>query len=263
MGYLKGPQTIKVNYEVLLSEVDSFRAGNVRNKLVRWHQITDDPFVLNIITAGVCLDFIPHPNLYHCDPKQVFPGKDKVVMKTEILHLQQLGVIVPTTRQLDSYISNIFATEKKDHSHRLILNLKLLNLQIRYVHFKMESLADVLNMLTPGVWMASIDLKDAYYSIPVRAGHQKYLTFYFEGGYYKFTCLPNGYSQAPMLFTKILKKVFAALRKSGHSSVIYIDDTYLQGNSYSHCTENVGATVLLLRELGFTINVDKSVLQPA
>ena len=57
----------------------------------------------------------------------------------------------------------------KDGSSRLILNLKCLNSYITHIHFKMESLPDVLHMLTPGVWVASVDLHHAYYSIPVAA----------------------------------------------------------------------------------------------
>ena len=40
----------------------------------------------------------------------------------------------------------------------------------------MESLGDVLKIIPPGVWMASVDLQDAYYNIPVHSEHQKYLT---------------------------------------------------------------------------------------
>ena len=110
-----------------------------------------------------------------------------------------MGVIVPKP---DSYFSNVFLTEKKDKSFRMILNLKTLNKHINYVHFKMESMMDVLHMITPGSYMASIDLTNAHYSIPVHKDHQKFLAFRLEGGCFEFTCLPNGYAQAPLIFTK-------------------------------------------------------------
>ena len=43
----------------------------------------------------------------------------------------------------------------------------------------------------------------------------------------------------------------------------YIDDSYLQGDTYAHCLENIHATRNLLVSLGFSTNQDKSVLQPA
>ena len=35
----------------------------------------------------------------------------------------------------------------------------------------MENLQDVFDLMKPGAWMASIDLRDAYYTIPVAPDH--------------------------------------------------------------------------------------------
>lgn len=51
-----------------------------------------------------------------------------------------------------------------------------------------------------------------------------------------------GLCMSPRLFTKVLKPIFAVLRKSGHQSVIYIDDIYLQGDTIELCNQNVIAT---------------------
>ena len=126
----------------------------------------------------------------------------------------------------------------------------------------MEGLKDVIHMIQPQVWMASVDLKRAYYSVPIHKTCQKYLTFLWKGRYYEYTCLPNGYAQAPMVFTKLLKPVFACLRSQGQNSVIYMDDSYLQAGSYDLCFANIKATVNLLLSLCFTINTEKSVLAP-
>ena len=60
------------------------------------------------------------------------------------------------------------------------------------------------------------------------------------------------YSQALRAFTKILKQPFGFLRRLGHSSVIYVNDSYLQGNTISSCLQNVKETITLLQKLGFT-----------
>ena len=76
----------------------------------------------------------------------------------------------------------------------MILNLKRLNEYVVYVHFKMESLQNVIHLIRPGVWMGSIDLKDAYYSIRVKEDQQKYFTFYWDRAYYEYVRMPNGYA---------------------------------------------------------------------
>jgi hypothetical protein len=102
--------------------------------------------------------------------------------------------------------------------------------------------------------MATIDLKDAYYSIPMAPDHQKYLKFTWKGKLYQYTCLPNGLACAPRLFTKLLKPVYSHLRQKGYISCAYIDDCYLQGDTFEECKENVETTVELFQRLGFTIN---------
>ena len=180
----------------------------------------------------------------------------------EVEELLSLGVVIQTHTHQGSGISPIFTTENADGSLRLILNLKKLNDHIRHVHFKMEGLKDVIHMIQPQAWMAFVDLKRAYYSVPIHKTCQKYLTFLWKGRSYEYTCLPNGYAQAPMVFTKLLKPVFACLRSQGHNSVIYMDESYLQAGSYDLCFANIHATVQLLLSLGFTINTEKSVLAP-
>ena len=103
----------------------------------------------------------------------------------------------------------------------------------------MESMMDVLHMITPGGYMASIDLTNAYYSTPVHKVHHKFLAFRLEGDCFEFICLPNGYAQAPLIFTKILKQVFSSLWAQGFESVVYIDDSFLQGELYDICKQNV------------------------
>ena len=66
----------------------------------------------------------------------------------------------------------------------------------------MKSIKNVLNVIKKDALMASIDLKDVFYSVPVAAHYQKYLTF-FVYKYLKFTCMPYGYGPAMRIFTKI------------------------------------------------------------
>ena len=58
--------------------------------------------------------------------------------------------------------------------------------------------------------------------------------------------------------------VHLTLRNLGHLSVAYIDDSYLQGDTYELCVQNVIDTLLyyIFHQLGFVIHPDKSVLIP-
>ena len=96
----------------------------------------------------------------------------------------------------------------------------------QYAHFRMKSPHSVLSMGTPGCWMTSIDLKDAYYNVRVHSSHQKYLSFEYNGKLFKCTSFPNGLS-CPRKFTKILKPLLSELHLADHIVDAYIDDFYL------------------------------------
>ena len=135
----------------------------------------------------------------------------------------------------------------------MILNLKQLNKHIEYEHFIMESLPSILNIIRPNCWMSSVDLKDGFYTAPIHPEHQKFLKFKQKEHCYAFRGMPNGNSEAMRLFTKLLKPPFSILRTHGYLSVVFVDDSYLQGHTFSTCEDNVNATVDLLQFLGFTI----------
>lgn len=111
--------------------------------------------------------------------------------------------------------------------------------------------------------MSTIDLKDAYYVIPIAESSKKLLRFLFNGQIYEFTCLPFGLSTAPCVFTKVMKPVVAYLREAGYLSVIYLDDILMIGDTYSKCLTNIRKTTALLQELGFVINWKKSQTSPS
>ena len=47
--------------------------------------------------------------------------------------------------------------------------------------------------------------------------------------------MPNGYSDAIPVFTKILKPVYANLTEKGHLSAVFVEDSYLQGDTETEC----------------------------
>ena len=126
----------------------------------------------------------------------------------------------------------------------------------------METLQAAIQLMSEGCFLASVDLKDAYYSIPVAPCDRKFLRFIWQGHLLQFTCLPNGLAEAPRKFTKILKAPFAHLRRKGHLSSAYIDDSCLLGHSNQACHDNVLDTITLMDQLGFTVHPLKSCFQP-
>ena len=127
----------------------------------------------------------------------------------------------------------------------------------------MDTLQTITNLMTQNCFVRSVDLKDAYYSIPVHRSLSKYLKFFWDQKLYQFTCMPNGLSCCPRLFTKILKPPLTALHKKGHIASNYIDDLYQQGQTFAKCKTDVLDTIEQFDSLGFISHPSKSAFEPS
>ena len=143
---------------------------------------------------------------FHCEvplcqfvpPLNFSPGKTEII-HAEISKLLSKDVIVHTTREPNDYGSSSFTKTKKHGSYRMILNLKKCNEFLKFKHCKLEYIEDALDLITEGCYFGSVDLKDAYYSIPIHENYQKYLKLSWKEEYYQYVVLPNGFSPAVSL----------------------------------------------------------------
>ncbi|XP_014235975.1 uncharacterized protein LOC106658489 [Trichogramma pretiosum] len=179
------------------------------------------------------------------------------IVKKAVLDLVKKQAVVQCKSEKGQFLSTFFTVEKPDGSQRFILNLKKSNKFVQIEHFKIEDLKLATKLIAPGDLILSIDLKDAYLTVPVHEKYQKYLMFKFEGNYYKFVCLPFGLSTSPYVFTKILKPIVISLRSSGLLSVIYLDDYLCIGNSEQACAAHAEKAIKLFQSLGFLVNFEK------
>jgi len=224
--------------------------------------LTTDPFILKCL-KGIELEFYVNPEKVTSKEKWVFPlGATKDNIHNEVMKLLDKQVIEKCSPCKGQILSSIFLTPKPNGSHRVIFNMKSLNKALVYRHFKMDSFDTAKSLLRPGWRMASVDLKDAYFTIPVAEDHKKYLRFKVSNCLYQFRAMPQGLSSAPRIFTKIMKPVMASLRLKGIICMAYLDDTLIVAESAEKCSDGVNILTRNLQDLGFVINFEKSQFIP-
>ena len=162
----------------------------------------------------------------------------------------------------DQFISNLFLVPKRDRKSHPVINLKDLNTFLQYDHFKMEGIHLLRDLLQPHDWLGKIDLKDAYFVIPIWKNHRKYLRFLWKDTLLEFAFLPFGLAVAPRLFTKVLKSVVALLRRAGIRLIIYLDDLLFMIQSQVYLEQDMATARYLLQNLGFVVNFEKSCFVP-
>ena len=238
-------------------------AGKLRHFVGNWQVLTADHWVLNTV-QGFLIPFREEPRQVQTPHPYQYPADQLVQLREELALLVSKGAITrlePTT-PVAGFYSTVFLVPKKEGRWRPVINLKALNSWVQPQHFKMEGIHTLRELLVRNDWLAKLDLKDAYFTVPIHRDHQKYLRFVVEQVHYQFTCLPFGLSCAPWAFTKVLRPVAAFLRTLGVRMIVYIDDMLIMGESPDVVRDHVTAMVALLEGLGFIVNTDKSVLSP-
>lgn len=246
----------------LLNTPQNFVGGKILSCRSRWRWLTKDEWILDVLEGNV-LEFDSPPVQCSIPRPLIFSLTNKTALDSALQGFLQQEVIEPCEGKITPcFYSNVFPVIKKDGTARVILNLRDLNPFVKYSHFKMDSIKDVIHLIQKNCYFMTVDFKDAYFSVPVKLEDRKWLRFRWDNQDFQFTCLPQGLSSAPRIFTKLLKPVFSHLRKLGIAVSCYIDDCIFLATSESELIDNVRYALQLFDELGLTVQVKKSVLVP-
>ena len=225
--------------------------------------MTNNSLILNIICNGYKIQFVTPPHQTKFKPRSM-SIKNTNICKQKVKEFLNFKIIKRVNPSHGQFLSHIFPVPKKSPGeYRIIFDLTELNHYVRKLHFKMGSISDIMSIIQPGDFFVSIDLSDAYYCIPMHIISLPYLTFYFLNIYYQFTCLPQGLSSVPRIFTKVMRVVMTFLHRQNIRISAWIDDILIAASSLSLCQEQAFLTVRTFEELGFVPNFEKSQLSPS
>ena len=90
------------------------------------------------------------------------------------------GAIMRTQPAHGELLSNLFLV-KKDGGYHLVINLKMLNHFIPFLHFTMEGPSRLKHIMHGGDWMCKLELKDAYFSLPLDRNSRTFFSFQWKG----------------------------------------------------------------------------------
>ena len=132
--------------------------------------------------------------------------------------------------------------------------------------FKFQTLDEAIKLLRPNYFMAKIDLRHAYRSIPIHKSNYAGtgLHWHFAGSsqptYFYDTRLPFGAKCSPEIFHRLTQSVRRMMARRGFKTVIvYLDDFLVIGETEEECQQAFATLLHLLQELRFQISWQKVV----
>ena len=241
----------KTNLSCLVS--DSSSRGPLADNISAWASL-DPPSYVKQAISGHCLSLNSKPPLVLPLPSMetVTTKKQSLPIQKAVNDLLRKHAIEPAPVNRGFY-SRLFTVPKKDGTRRPVINLKPLNRFITTPKFHMASIPTVAKVLQPLDWSTSIDLKDAFFHIPIHNRFRRFLRFLWKGRAYQFRLTPFGLSTAPYTFTRITRPVMKWCRARGMRVIFYLDDILILAKSPRLASYHTQLLLEKLTKLGFKI----------
>ena len=124
--------------------------------------------------------------------------------------------------------------------------------------FSFDTIDDVVTKVKPGDFMATIDLQDAYRSVPIHPDDRTHFGLRWDFGFGptyltdNFLCF--GSKCSAFIFNRLTDAVTRFMRRSGYTCFNYLDDFIIIASSYSDATLAQNVLISTLRKLGFYIS---------
>lgn len=241
--------------------------GRLRHFVNAWvRRPSGDLWVLEVLREGYQIPFLRVPPLSSVPISLTAytPSSDKFrALQSEVASMLEKQAIEVVKEDFTGFYNRLFVVTKATGGWRPVLDVSVLNKFVVLTKFKMESPKSVLSAIMKNDWMVSIDLKDAYFQVPVHPASRKYLRFVFGGVVYQFRALCFGLSTAPQVFTRVFTQVGRWLRLSNVRVLMYLDDWLVLDQSREKLLRDVRLILQFAQELGFLVNLQKSALVPS
>ena len=154
-----------------MSELQVSNSDRLLSCFPEWKNLTFDKWVLETV-QGYKIIFDDLPCQRKIPNKIKFLDSEKLIIDKEVEKMLHEGAIKYSHHKDGEFLSNIFLVLKPNEEYRPILNLKKLNEFVHYDKFKQETFSFVLELVKPNDFFTSLDLRKAYWSIPI---HESFL----------------------------------------------------------------------------------------
>ena len=137
----------------------------------RWQAIGAETWVVTVLRGGYHVPFLDSPPPLSRIPVS-FPmyraGSPRAqALRQEIERMLAKGALEIARDPGPGFYSRLFLVEKASGGWRPVIDLSHLNEFVQLTPFKMETVASVLLSVREGDFLASLDLKDAYFQISI------------------------------------------------------------------------------------------------
>ncbi|XP_064534309.1 uncharacterized protein LOC135425686 [Pseudopipra pipra] len=210
---------------------------------------------------------------------ELIPGARPVVRKQYPLRLEDRKGVEPIIEKFlelgllveceSDYNTPILPVKKPNGTYRLVQDLRAVNAITKTLHPVVANPYTLLTKLKDNlIWFTVLDLKDAFFCLPLAPESQKIFAFEWESvskgrkTQLTWTVLPQGYKNSPTIFgNQLAKELEQWERPQGDGTLLqYVDDLLIATESEEECVKWTISLLNFLRLSGYRVSQQKAQL---
>lgn len=185
-------------------------------------------------------------------PYRVSPAIQQKIDEEVELMLEN-DIIEPST---SAWSSPVLLVPKKDGSYRFCIDFRKLNKVTKKDAYPLPFISSILDKLRDTLYLSSLDIKSAYWQVPVAQESREYTAFSVPGrGLYHFKRMPFGLTNAPATWQRLVDQVLGPELEP--NVFVYLDDVIVVSNSFERHLEILDTIFKKFRNAGLTLSKEK------
>ena len=179
-------------------------------------------------------------------------NKDQEMLNKETQKLLKKDVIEHST---SPWSSPVVLVKKKDGTTRFCVDYRRLNQITTKDAFPLPRIDDIYDQLTKAAYFTKFDFKAGYFQVPLDKTDRPKTAFSTRDGHFQFKVLPQGLTNGPPTFQRIVNQILGPSRWK--HVLAYIDDIIVYSQSFTDHLRHVEEVCSLLKNANFKLNVEK------
>ncbi|XP_062714198.1 calponin homology domain-containing protein DDB_G0272472-like [Aedes albopictus] len=176
---------------------------------------------------------------------------DKI--EAELERWKELNVIEECVAE---YANPLVPVRKANGKIRVCLDSRRINSITKKDAYPMRNMSEIFHRLKKAKYFSVIDLKDAYFQIPLNEKSRDYTAFRTPKGLFRFKVVPFGLKNAPFTMNRLMNRAFGFDLEP--KVFTYLDDIIIATETLEEHFRLLEEVAKRLRNAGLTISVEKT-----
>lgn len=175
------------------------------------------------------------------------------ILNAELDEMLTEGIVVPSK---SAWASPVVLVKKPDGSHRFCVDYRQVNNVTKRDAYPLPYISSILDRLRDAKFLSSLDIKSAYWQVPVEETSQEKTAFTVPGrGLFQFTRMPFGLHNSPATWQRLIDNVLGAELEP--HVFVYLDDVVIVTSDFSEHLRVLEEVFERLAGANLSLNWDK------